>query len=175
MRVSLNSAQAQFYHAYYQPQKYTFDDVIESIRIARRHKVWVSLNYLVFPGFTDHPGELRALVKLLRKTNINMIHTRNLNIDPAWYIQALGLASLRGQPIGMMAWIHSIRQTFPDVRLGYFNPTHTTMARERRGAWQRGSGGPALPMRRILDAPSLPGHRSGAGAARAGADLPAAI
>jgi len=127
MRVSLNSAQADFYTAYYGPQNYSFDDVCESIAIAKKHKVWVSLNYLVFPGFTDHPGEVAALKKLLKKCKIDMIQTRNLNIDPQWFIEKMGLSSLRGKPLGMVSWVDEIRKCFPDVKLGYFNPTYKTM------------------------------------------------
>ena len=127
MRVSLNSAQADFYTAYYCPQNYSFNDVRESIAIAKKHKVWVSLNYLVFPGFTDHPGEVAALKKLLKKYKIDMIQTRNLNIDPQWFIEKMGLSSLRGKPLGMVSWVDEIRKCFPDVKLGYFNPTYKTM------------------------------------------------
>jgi molybdenum cofactor biosynthesis enzyme MoaA len=122
MRVSLNSAQAEFYRAYYRPRGYSFDDVCESIRIAKRYKVWVSLNYLVFPGFTDHPAEIAALKGLVHATRPNLIQTRNLNIDPAWYRSALGLAAMPRKSIGMVSWIAEIRRGFPDVKLGYFNP-----------------------------------------------------
>jgi Pyruvate-formate lyase-activating enzyme len=127
VRVSLNSAQADFYSAYYRPKNYSFDDVCESIAIAKKHKVWVSLNYLVFPGFTDHPGEVAALKRLLKKNKVNMIQTRNLNIDPQWFINKLGLSLLRGKPIGMVSWVDEIRRCFPDVKLGYFNPTYKTL------------------------------------------------
>ena len=127
MRVSLNSAQADFYTAYYRPKNYSFDDVCESIAIAKKHKVWVSLNYLVFPGFTDHPGEVAALKKLLKKYKIDMIQTRNLNIDPQWLISKLGLSKLQGKPIGMVSWVDEMKKYFPDVKLGYFNPTYKTM------------------------------------------------
>jgi len=130
MRVSLNSAQPDCYDAYYRPQGYSFTDVRESIAIAKRHGAWVSLNYLVFPGFTDHPTEVRALEKLLRATRLDMIQTRNLNIDPAWYVDTLGLRRrLRGKPLGMLRWVERIRERFPYVKLGYFNPTQRTMAR----------------------------------------------
>jgi molybdenum cofactor biosynthesis enzyme MoaA len=122
MRVSLNSAQEKYYTAYYQPKNYRFDDVCESIAIANKYDVWVSLNYLVFPGFTDHPSETDALKKLLRKIKINMIQTRNLNIDPHWFIGKMGLNDLK-EGIGMNRWVHKIKKDFPNVRLGYFNPT----------------------------------------------------
>jgi pyruvate-formate lyase-activating enzyme len=123
MRVSLNSAQAGFYRAYYRPRGYSFDDVRESLRIAKRHGLWVSLNYLVFPGFTDHPAEISALRRLVRAARPRMIQTRNLNIDPAWYRSALGLDGMPRRSIGMAPWIAAMRREFPDVKLGYFNPT----------------------------------------------------
>jgi molybdenum cofactor biosynthesis enzyme MoaA len=129
MRVSLNSAQAHYYHAYYRPKKYGFDDVVESIIIAKKHDVWVSLNYLVFPGFTDHKSEICALKKLLKQTRINMIQTRNLNIDPVWYRDSLSLSHLDSKPLGMVPWLGEIRKSLPDVRLGYFNPTYSTIAK----------------------------------------------
>jgi pyruvate-formate lyase-activating enzyme len=131
MRVSLNSAQADFYNAYYRPKNYSFKNVRESIVIAKRHSVWVSLNYLVFPGFTDHPSELTALKKLVRSTGIDMIQTRNLNIDPKWFIDTLGLQGFSGKPDGMRLWIEAIRGDFPEVKLGYFNPTLRTMRNSR--------------------------------------------
>jgi pyruvate-formate lyase-activating enzyme len=123
MRVSLNSARREYYHAYYRPKDYSFDDVMESILIAKRSKVWVSVNYLVFPGFTDSRAEFFALKKLLKKTGIDMIQTRNLNIDPVWYSDSLGIGKGTGKPLGMVNWIGAIRKEFPDVKLGYFNPT----------------------------------------------------
>jgi pyruvate-formate lyase-activating enzyme len=123
MRVSLNSAQEEYYSAYYRPKNYCFDDVCESIAIAHRNNVWISLNYLVFPGFTDHPTEIAALKKMLKKNKINMIQTRNLNIDPHWIIEKMGLNDLKGKAIGINQWIHEIKKDFPNVRMGYFNPT----------------------------------------------------
>jgi molybdenum cofactor biosynthesis enzyme MoaA len=122
MRVSLNSAQTHFYHAYYKPAGYSFDHVCESISIAKRHRLWVSLNYLIFPGFTDHRAEIGALKKMLKRFPINMIQTRNLNIDPQWYCEKLGLQNLRGKRAGIAGWIKEIKSEFPDVKLGYFNP-----------------------------------------------------
>ena len=127
MRVSLNSAQPQLYNAYYRPKGYSFDDVRESMMIAKRHAVWVSINYLVFPGLTDHPSEIAALGKLIRKTGINMIQTRNLNIDPAWYANALGLRGLPGGSQGMVSWLREMRRNFPHVKIGYYNPTPRMM------------------------------------------------
>ncbi len=127
MRVSLNSAQPDFYSGYYRPKEYSFSDVRESIIIAKRHSVWVSINYLVFPGFTDHTSEIAALGKLIRKIGIDMIQTRNLNIDPEWYKNAIGLGEMRGASKGMIHWVHEVKRRFPHVKIGYYNPTRQTM------------------------------------------------
>jgi hypothetical protein len=105
--------------------------VVKSIMIAKQHNIWVSINYLVFPGFTDHEREFGVLRIFLRKTKIDMIQTRNLNIDPEWYINSLELSKLEGKSLGMVPWIEAIRKGFPKVVLGYFNPTYATI---RQGA-----------------------------------------
>jgi|WetSurMetagenome_2_1015567.scaffolds.fasta_scaffold00476_2 pyruvate-formate lyase-activating enzyme len=122
MRVSMNSAQTGFYRAYYRPRGYSFCDVAESIGVAKRSSVWVSLNYLVFPGLTDHPSEIEALERLIRRYGIDMIQTRNLNIEPEWYAGALGLDGLEGPGGGIVSWLNRVRRKFPRVRIGYFNP-----------------------------------------------------
>ncbi|MDQ7065970.1 MAG: radical SAM protein [candidate division KSB1 bacterium] len=127
IRVSMNSAQERYYHAYYQPQTYHFEDVIESLRIVRRNDRWASINYLVFPGFTDHPQEIAALEALIADVPINMIQTRNLNIDPEWYIEELRLADLPDEAIGMRRWVQRLRERFPQLKLGYFNPPREAM------------------------------------------------
>ncbi len=133
IRISLNSAQEDFYRAYYNPQDFAFSDVGESIALARGFNRWSSLNYLVFPGFTDHKAEMAALHTLITEVKPNMIQTRNLNIDPEWYIQELGLEKLKPDFIGMPDWINYIRTSYPWIKLGYFNPPREEMKREHFG------------------------------------------
>lgn len=130
IRVSMNSAQKVFYEAYYRPRTYTFAAVSESLKIARKYNRWSSINYFVFPGFTDHPAEIVALRKLIDKSKINMIQARNLNIDPHWYIESLGLNKLRNKPIGIGSWIRRIRKDFPWIKFGYFNPPREEMKKK---------------------------------------------
>jgi pyruvate-formate lyase-activating enzyme len=132
IRVSMNSARPRYYAKYHRPRGYSFDDVLASIRIARDHGVWVSINYLVFPGFTDHPDEMAAFFRLVRTTRPDMVQLRNLNIDPEWYIRELGLDRMRGKPRGMPAWIDEMRRRFPGIRLGYYNPPRSEISRWRR-------------------------------------------
>lgn len=122
VRVSLNSAQKFYYNRYYRPRNYTFDDVVESLKVVRRYQGWTSINYLIFPGLTDHPEEYEALKRLIEEVELDMVQTRNLNIDPEWYIEALSLADLPSSHFGMPVWLNRLRQDYPGVQLGYFNP-----------------------------------------------------
>src|SRR5207253_542933 len=47
-RISLNSAHKPLYEAYYQPIQYGWEEVEESIRLARRRGVYTALNLLTF-------------------------------------------------------------------------------------------------------------------------------
>jgi len=122
IRASINSAQQKYYDSYYNPRHYTFDHVIESLKIMRKNDRWASINYLTFPGLTDHPQEIAALEKLISEVKINMIQTRNLNIDPDWYLDELSLRDLEQEQIGMRNWVSRIREKYPWIKLGYFNP-----------------------------------------------------
>ncbi len=122
IRVSLNSAQESLYETYYRPKNYTFKDILETLRIVRRYNRWISLNYFIFPGLTDHPAEIASLETIIADFKINMIQARNMNIDPEWYIKKLGLRQLSPDFIGVRAWIAYIKQRFPRIIFGYFNP-----------------------------------------------------
>jgi len=121
IRASLNSVREPIYTAYYQPRGYHFSDVVESIQRARRNRLWTSINYLSFPGVTDDEHELAALSNLIETSDLNMIQWRNLNIDPDWYAESIGLCE-SSEFIGMPTLLQKIRARFPQVRFGYFNP-----------------------------------------------------
>ncbi len=127
IRVSMNSAQKKLYELYYQPKDYTFEDVIESLKVASQPNRWTSLNYFIFPGLTDHPSETEQFDKLLKRVNINLIQARNLNMDPEWYMDTLMLYDLDDDWIGIQNWIDKIKQKFPRVKFGYFNPPREVM------------------------------------------------
>ncbi len=121
MRVSMNSAQPAIYEAYYRPNNYTFEDVLKSIRVMNDFGGWTSLNYFVFPGMTDAPEELEALVFLIKKTGLKMIQWRNFNIDPDWY---LGRINVTDTPtyLGIKNMMMQLNDLFPDLKFGYYNP-----------------------------------------------------
>jgi len=121
MRVSTNSAQKHIYEAYYRPNNYTFEDIIESLKVMRSYGGWTSINYFVFPGITDSEAEYEALRKLISDTNLNMIQWRNFNIDPDWYMGKIGMTDT-GEMLGVKQMMDLIQDEFPNVKFGYFNP-----------------------------------------------------
>jgi len=122
IRVSLNSFQPACYHAYFRPGGYQFADVIRSIELALSRHRFVSLNYLNCPGFTDTPEELEALTAFIRKSPVHMIQWRNLNFDPLQYWQIMSGTTPLSPPMGMQRLLHAVRQRFPGLHHGYFNP-----------------------------------------------------
>lgn len=121
MRVSTNSAQKHIYEAYYRPNNYAFEDIIESLKVMRNYGGWTSINYFVFPGITDSEAEYEALRKLIADTNLNMIQWRNFNIDPDWYMGKIGMADT-GEMLGVKQMMDLIQEEFPTLKFGYFNP-----------------------------------------------------
>ena len=121
IRVSINSAQKDIYTKYYRPNNYTFDDIVASLKVAYECGGWSSINYFVFPGMTDSIEEYEALRKLIKETNLKMIQWRNFNIDPDWYLGLIGIAET-SEMIGVKQMMNLIKEEFPDLKFGYFNP-----------------------------------------------------
>ena len=121
IRVSTNSARKEIYTAYYKPNNYEFEDIIESLKVARSFGAWTSINYFVFPGMTDSVEEYEALRKLIRDTDLCMIQWRNFNIDPDWYLEKINVADT-GECMGVKQMMELIREEFPNLKFGYFNP-----------------------------------------------------
>lgn len=121
LRVSLNSAREEPYTRYYRPKGYCFDDVRESIARAKKAGVYISLNLLFFPGFTDTEEETAALVSLTQDYQVDCIQLRNLNIDPEYYLEIMeGLTT--GPCIGFANFRKRLKTLCPWVKTAYFNP-----------------------------------------------------
>jgi len=122
IRISMNSVRKECYDAYFRPKGYFFSDVIKSMDKALDKKIFVSINYLNCPGFTDSPEEVAALFAFLKEHPVNFIQWRNLNFDPLRYWKIMsGAASISG-PAGIKKVLSTIRKEFPDLKHGYFNP-----------------------------------------------------
>lgn len=120
IRISLNSTRREFYNKYYKPAGYSFGDVIRSIQIAKKCNKFVSINYLVMPGFTDEQNEFNNLVRFTKNNGIDMIQWRNLNYDPQEYFRRLEIKHTNS-PLGIKTIIIKLKKYFPKLRHGYFN------------------------------------------------------
>ncbi len=121
LRVSMNSARESVYNRYYRPTNYSFSDVRESIKTAKEHGLFVSLNLLFFPGITDCEEEVEALIELVNAYKVDFIQLRNLNIDPEMYLRLLDGIEF-GPSVGLANFTKRLLQYCPHLHFGYFNP-----------------------------------------------------
>ena len=70
---------------------------------------------------TDSVAEYEALRWLIKETGLNMIQWRNFNIDPDWYLGKMNIGDT-GECMGMKQMMDLIKEEFPDLKYGYFNP-----------------------------------------------------
>ncbi len=122
IRVSMNSLRPACYEAYFRPRNYRFRDVLRSIDLALERGLFVAVNYLNTPGFTDTPSEFKALCAFLRRHPVHMIQWRNLNYDPLRYREAMARVARPEIPFGMRGLVSAVRREFPRLKFGYFNP-----------------------------------------------------
>ena len=131
IRVSVNSVRKESYHKYYRPRGYSFGDVMSSVRVAKKASGFVSVNYLVMPGFTDSKPEISAFRRFLKNTGVDMIQWRNLNYDHQLYFKEMGELPPPGDISGIKTLIKSIKKDFPQVMQGYFNPSRARIKRHK--------------------------------------------
>ena len=121
LRVSINSAQPHYHEAYYRPKGFTFDDVCHSIQTMKERGKFVSLNYFILPGVTDSLDEYSSLRELLSTLKPDRIQLRNLNMDPEWYLRSINFSTV-SNTMGMRPWLKKIKEEFPQLQFGYYNP-----------------------------------------------------
>jgi pyruvate-formate lyase-activating enzyme len=117
-RISLNSAHAELYEAYYQPINYGFRDVLRSIKLAKRRGVYVAVNLLTFPGVTDLEGEADALCELVQ--HVDQVQARSLAIDPDQYFEIARLHSAGGARLGMRELLARLKRAHKGLVIGNF-------------------------------------------------------
>ncbi|MEO5948671.1 MAG: radical SAM protein [Chitinophagaceae bacterium] len=121
IRVSTNSVRKEIYTPYYRPNNYEFEDIVESLKVVNSFGGWTSINFFVFPGMTDSIAEYEALRKFIKETGLKMIQWRSFNIDPDWYLRKIGVSDT-GECLGVKQLQQSIKEEFPNLKYGYFNP-----------------------------------------------------
>lgn len=121
VRISLLSARADDYVRYHQPQDYSFENVVDSLRNCHESAVLTSLNLLFFPGFTDRLEQWEALRSLLDQGWVDRIQIRNLNIDPDHFLHWMDGPSNGGEAMGVRTWLERLQTEYPMVRIGSFS------------------------------------------------------
>ncbi|MCG8470786.1 MAG: radical SAM protein [Desulfobacterales bacterium] len=123
IRASMNSVRPEIYTAYFRPNGYRFEDVVESFDVAKSHGRYKAINYLNSPGITDTPEEFDALCRFIEAHGVDLIQWRNLNFDPVLYHAQMSEAGALGLPIGIKKMITRLEKAFPNLKHGYFNPS----------------------------------------------------
>jgi pyruvate-formate lyase-activating enzyme len=127
LRASLVSADPVLYEAYHRPQGYGFEQIRESLFRAKAGGLFVSLNFLYFPGVADTEAELTALTALISETRADFVQLRNLNLDPERYLSLAWTSGVMADParsasMGLRNFRKRLRKACPWLRFGYFNP-----------------------------------------------------
>lgn len=117
LRVTMFSSREESYRCYHRPRNYSLKDVINSICYARQSEVVVSLNLLVFPGFTDREDEIESLLAFVRKYGVNMIQLRNLNIDAELLFHNVPKG---GEALGIKNFISTFQEQAPEITIGSY-------------------------------------------------------
>jgi wyosine [tRNA(Phe)-imidazoG37] synthetase (radical SAM superfamily) len=118
IRISMNSARKINYERYFRPEGYSFEKVIESIKSAKDYGLFVHINLLIMPGFSDTQPEIEALVQMVQETFLDLVQLKNLNLDPDLYLNAM---QIEAPSMGMLKMLENLRQELPELRFGYFN------------------------------------------------------
>jgi wyosine [tRNA(Phe)-imidazoG37] synthetase (radical SAM superfamily) len=119
-RISLNSAHKPLYEAYYQPINYGWEEVRESVRLARKRGVYTAVNLLTFPGVTDQQGESERLCELVARERIDQVQVRSLAIDPDQYLAVARAHSAGGPRIGMRELMRRLKAARKGLVIGNF-------------------------------------------------------
>lgn len=120
LRVSMFSAVERHHVAYYGPRNYDLGDMEESLRLARRQGLHTSINLLTYPGFTDCPSEVDALIDLFRRSEVQMVQIRTLNMDRELLREKVGFPVERG--IGIQHAMERFVSEIPNLALASHTP-----------------------------------------------------
>ncbi len=129
-RISLNSVVDSTYNAYYRPRGYTLDDVKRSAEIIKNNGKFLQLNLLTFPGVTDRQSETDALLDFISKYDVDLIQTRNMNIDAELLMSQF---TFKPEEIyGVKNMLKLIKKKKSTIQFGYFNRTKAEFTRDTK-------------------------------------------
>jgi pyruvate-formate lyase-activating enzyme len=130
VRISVFSLDDTRFRAYYRPVGYGLDQVAECASVVASAGGQVTINLLTFPGISDAPPEVDALVSFIQRYGVHQVQLRSLNVDPQWLLDRIPQPT-RG--IGMRPFVRQLTERCPDLHLGNF--TRPWPAIERQPAW----------------------------------------
>lgn len=116
-RISVFSLDDASFRAYYRPVGYSLEEVAACCDLLRELGGQVTLNLLTFPGITDSPQEVEALVAFVGDHGVDQVQLRSLNVDPHWLLERV---PRRPAGTGMRAFVRTLRERCPELRLGNF-------------------------------------------------------
>jgi pyruvate-formate lyase-activating enzyme len=117
IRISIFSLDGTRFRAYYRPVGYGLEQVAECAEVMRDAGGQVTINLLTFPGISDDPSEIDALVAFVHKYGVHQVQLRSLNVDPHWLLVRIPNPT-RG--VGMRAFVTQLKARCPSLRLGNF-------------------------------------------------------
>jgi len=117
VRISIFSLDDKRFRAYYRPVGYGLGQVGQCAELVAAAGGQVTINLLTFPGISDAPAELEALVAFVREHGVHQVQLRSLNVDPHWLLAQIPDPT-RG--IGMRAFVRELTARCPGLSLGNF-------------------------------------------------------
>lgn len=116
IRVTMFSAREDSYLHYHRPLNYTLQNVLQTIDYAKQNGVRVSVNALIFPGFSDRESEIDAWLDFVEKHHIDLFQLRNLNMDPDMLLK--GLPDEEG--LGILTLLETLQGNCVQMELGSY-------------------------------------------------------
>ncbi len=117
IRISIFSLDDERFRAYYRPVGYGLEEVAACAGVVAGAGGQVTINLLTFPGISDAPAEIEALVAFVREHRVHQVQLRSLNVDPHWLLARIPHPT-RG--IGMRAFVRELTARCPGLALGNF-------------------------------------------------------
>ena len=127
IRISVFSLDDARFRAYYRPVGYGLEQVGECAQLMRDAGGQVTINLLTFPGISDDPAEIDALIGFIHRYGVHQVQLRSLNVDPHWLLARIPDPT-RG--IGMRSFVGELRARCPGLRLGNFTRSWPVSASE---------------------------------------------
>jgi pyruvate-formate lyase-activating enzyme len=131
-RISIFSLDEQRFKAYYRPAGYSLEQVRACADLLKEHDAQVTVNLLTFPGISDSPDEIDALVEFVQAHGVHQVQLRSLNIDPLWLLRQIPNPT-RGT--GMEAFVQQLRDRCPSLRLGNFTRPRPVGLIQTEASW----------------------------------------